>query len=121
MPVSRDPNGLHVTTLNQRYAYAMMSSKITAPADGVYYFSLQYQLIRGGIAFGALSEDRSRWIEQAGNATNLSGNELTKGVRVKLHAGESIWLIVTNNYPGGDGVSELVMEQVGVSVLDATP
>jgi hypothetical protein len=114
MSLARTEQGLQVATPVDRWGYAALYSPLRVVEEGNYRFDLKYSLRHGDIAFGALSEDQSRWLGQAGPGSKLPEKPgmLVKSFNLCLKAGESFRLLLTNNYPGGSHSSQVVIHEV---------
>jgi hypothetical protein len=108
--------GLQVTTAPDRWAYALLYNLLSVVDEGDYRFDLRYSLTNGDIAFGALTEDQSRWLGQAGTGSTPPTPEkpgvLVKSFTLHLKAGESFRLLLTNNHPSGNYASRFVLHEV---------
>ena len=116
MSLTKTDEGLQVLTPADRWAYALLYSSLRVAEEGNYRFDLKYSLQNGDIAFGALTEDQSRWLGQAGPASTPpvpdKPDVLIKSFSLSLKAGESFRLLLTNNHPGGSHPSQLVVHEV---------
>jgi hypothetical protein len=105
-------DGVHVTTHGGRFSYATQYAPFTALKAGYYRFVLQYDNLRGGLQFGALSGDQSHWVLPEAAAEG-KGRKGTRTARAFLTAGEQVVLIVANfvRY-GSDRSSTFVIKSV---------
>lgn len=115
MSLAKTEEGLQVTTASDRWAYALLYSPLTVLEEGDYRFDLEYTLQNGDIAFGALTEDQSRWLGQAGPGSTAITSEkpglLIKSFSLHVKAGETIRLLLTNNHPTGNHPSQLMIHE----------
>lgn len=111
MSMKMAPDGLHVTTQKQRFAYGLMYPELTAPDAGVYRFDLKYRLVQGDIAFGALSADLTHLISQAGEA-QVRGASVVKTFTVELRPGDKFRILISNKHPTGNLPSSFVIEEL---------
>ncbi|HYL72995.1 MAG TPA: hypothetical protein VEU96_02265 [Bryobacteraceae bacterium] len=108
----RVADGIAVTTPADRWGYAVYyNAPLTAPSDGAYLFALRFKLLSGRIMFGALKEDRSVWLAQAGEPVRRD-DVLMEECTVALKAGQRIWLQTTNDQPRGDARSVFVIQEI---------
>jgi hypothetical protein len=116
MSLAKSEEGLQLITPAERWAYALLYSSLRVAEEGNYRFELKYSLRNGDIAFGALTEDQSRWLAQAGPASTPPFADkpgvLVKSLSLRLKSGEGFHLLLTNNYPGGSHPSELVIHDM---------
>jgi hypothetical protein len=116
MSLESTQEGVRVTTATERWAYALVYSVLNVAEEGDYRFDLSYTLQNGDIAFGALSGDESQWIAQAGPGCAPIALEtpglLVKSFTLRLKAGQTFRLLLTNNHPSGDHPSRLVVHEV---------
>jgi hypothetical protein len=116
MTLRKTAEGLEVTTPPDRWAYALLYSPLSILEEGIYRFELKYSLRNGDIAFGALTEDQSRWIGQAGpglaSPTPDQSGLLVKSFSLRLKAGETFRLLLTNNHPSGNHPSQFKVQGV---------
>jgi hypothetical protein len=116
MSLARTDAGLQVVTARERWAYALLYSPLRVLEEGTYRFELHYILQNGDIAFGALTEDQSRWLSQAGPASAPPPPEkpgtLVKSFSLCLKAGQGFRLLLTNNHPSGSHPSQVLVHEV---------
>jgi hypothetical protein len=106
------PDGVHVTTHGGRFSYAAQYAPFTAPRPGFYRFILQYDSLRGGLQFGALSGDQSHWVIPETVAEG-KGRKGTRTACAFLAAGEQVVLMVANfSRFGPDRSSTFVIKSV---------
>lgn len=105
-------DGVHVTTHGGRFSYAAQYAPFTALKPGFYRFVLQYDNLRGGLQFGALSGDQSHWVIPETVAEGR-GRKGTRTAYAFLAAGEQVVLLVANfvRY-GSDQSSTFVIKSV---------
>lgn len=109
--VDMQPDGLHIATPPQRWAYAAMYAPITASQAGRYSFVLRYQSVSGNFAFGALRGDQSAWRAKAAEPFR-EGERWIKYFQIDLASGETIVPIITNDHPTGDQPSSCVLNEM---------
>jgi hypothetical protein len=108
----RTADGLAVTTPKHRWAYgAYYNAPLAVPSDGTYLFTLRFKLLSGRMTFGALKEDWSAWLAQAGEPVR-HGDAFIAECTVPLKAGQRIWLQTANNEPLGDGSAVFVIQEL---------
>ena len=111
--VQHTTDGVAVTTIKDRWGYAAYyGAPLGAPSDGTYLFTLRFHLLSGRITFGALKEDRSAWLAQAGTPVRQHGDVFIAECAVPLKAGEKIWLQTTNDQAVGDYRSVFVIQEI---------
>ena len=81
---------------------------IQAAFTGTYRFTLLYDLVEGGMAFGVLNGDRRQWLSFSCQFTNSpEGRTLTTSAH--LRAGRSFWLMLSNDHPAGNSPSRFAI------------
>jgi hypothetical protein len=103
----READGVHVTTLPGRTAYATEYATLGVPSSGHYRFILKYKMLSGEMYFGALKEDRSAWL--TGRHAPPRRDEVD--LDLTLHEGEKIRLLIANDRKV-DEPSKYVIEEV---------
>ena len=112
MRAEQRADGLFLVTLDRRHAYALAGPVMSVPVGGRYAFVLTARVLDGGMAFGALSADRSRWLAQVGPTARAADGDGLWILELELRAGERFVLLVTNDHPTGDHPSTFVIRAV---------
>jgi hypothetical protein len=116
MSARQSGGALTVLTPSGQFAYALKSPALTVESSGDYVFDLTYHLTDGRISFGALTGDESHWIAQSSAAPSplVGGGPrlFCSRFTLRLHTGDSIHLLLTNNNPAGDRPSELTIDSL---------
>jgi hypothetical protein len=108
--MKRVDGGWQVATSSLRWSYALQFVPFSVPTDGEYRFEITYCMQQGDITFGALSEDQSRWLKQAGKGICKKGpGWLTKSFTLFLKSGETIRLLIANDHPEGAAPSRFCL------------
>jgi hypothetical protein len=102
--LERGPEGLAVSTAPTRSAFAVKYGPLVANDAGRYVFRLRYRLLSGGMTFGALAKDESRWLAYATAGASQPG-ERTAVLSLEAAPGEPFWLMIANDHPRGDYAS----------------
>ena len=105
--VKFESDGLHATTSIDTWGFATIFDQMEATQAGEYVFELQYWLLSGHIAFGALSAGQDKWIGQA--EWQVGTSVKTAVFSVVLRAGEKVWLLTTNNNPESTSPEFVIM------------
>jgi len=110
--IERTNDGLEIRTgSGSRVSYGAIYSRVVVSEDGKFLFTLNYHLIEGHIAFGALTEDRSSWLGQVGDVSGAGADGVLEYL-VNLRKGQKAWLLITNNRPRESRASRLVVRQL---------
>jgi hypothetical protein len=112
--VKRTASGLEVTTDPAKYSYCTQYGPFESPADGTYQFLLEYLLIEGRLAFGAMDDAHGRWLPTASADMELETGRAI-AVAVEAPRGTRFSLFVSNNRPEG-GASRFVLRRLLGSV-----
>ena len=113
--VAHTERGVSVVSDRRKASYCIEYGPLTAPATGVYHFSLLCDVTEGGVELGPLSGDRQVWLKSAHEEVEVpSGRDVR--MSVKLREGDAFWLVLSNKHPDGDGVSKFVVRRVKAAV-----
>jgi hypothetical protein len=108
------PGGLVVSSDPRRFSYCVQYGMLCAPRRAAYRFELKCTVLEGGMSIGVLRADRASWIpasvRQFQNPRDPGDRRFE--VVVDLLAGTQCWLVVSNDHPGGDGVSRFIIHGV---------
>jgi hypothetical protein len=96
------PDGVHVTTHKDQYGYIVQYGPFHVAQSGYYRFVLEYDNLRGGLHFGAISEDPAHFVVPQTEAER-NGRGGTRTSYGYLTSGQPVVLIVSNfvRYPPG--------------------
>jgi len=108
------PERLDVASDPRRWSYCAEYGPMRAPYAGTYRFDLTCAVTEGDVTIGVLSGGRKFWIPASvGIGTGASRHI---AVAVDLPRGAQFRLVVSNNYPKGDGVSRFAILRLEGSV-----
>jgi hypothetical protein len=109
--MEREAGGIHLTTSPARCGNAAKYGPLVPASSGRYLFRLEYGLLAGSIAFGALSEDETQWLARAAIPMSRRTDQ-TALLSVEAEAGKPFWLMTANNHPAGDKSSDFVIREL---------
>jgi hypothetical protein len=104
------PDGVEVSTDPRESCYAVQYTRLKAPHDGLYRFHVLCTVLEGGLTLGILSEDRAQWLHNE-SRVQKEGAQSRYEIAVDLKAGDSFWVLLSNNYPGR-GASKFVVHRL---------
>lgn len=90
------PDGVRVTTARRLHAYGSLYARLMAGRSGLYRFELQYRVISGALAFGALSADQSHHLVPLVSSAPAKRSQ-RRVLMLPLKAGEGLVLLISNN------------------------
>jgi len=90
------PEGLLVTTGQERFAFGSWYGPLVAPRSGRYQFTLTYRVLEGRILYGGMTADMSRALGHAPMPPQ-TGTLQTATYVAQLKAGEGAVLLIAND------------------------
>jgi hypothetical protein len=81
-----------------KYSYCLEYGPLRAAATGTYRFDVTSDVLHGAIALGALSGDRKSWLAAA-TTTCIAPKGHIATVAVSVKAGDSFFLVLSNDHP----------------------
>ena len=109
--LSRTADGLLVTTDPRRWSYCVKYGPLRASVNGIQTFELVHEPVDGRITIGALSGDQTTWLPSSVRLHQGARLRQTE-IAVDLRRGQPFWLVISNDHPGGEGVSRFVIERL---------
>ena len=105
------PDGLLVATDRKRWSYCLRYGPLRMARRGTQQFDLTCTILEGRIAVGLLTRGDRFWIPSV-VAQSDDPPYRRISVSVDLPANEECFIIVSNDYPDGDGVTRFVVHQL---------
>jgi hypothetical protein len=106
---------LSVVTGAHRWAYAAEYGPLHAPVTDTYRFTVVCDVLEGDVTMGILRADRREWLPSSVEHIKSPGGDMLI-LTARLEAGRSCVLMITNDYPHGDGITRFVIKAVSGTV-----
>jgi hypothetical protein len=114
LPMMSTREGLRIASNPRRYSYCVQLGPFRLRTAGRYRFDQTFTLLAGGISLGVLNADQTSWLNADVRQHQDRAHPSSRRFEVAIEAQSEMqfWLVITNEHPQGEGVSEFVLHRM---------